>query len=122
MKSTKRIRTRIVNIVHRPKFILGDITAGIKEGERSYACCPYDNLKNEVEWTKLTGYMYGWKINSRCPHLVDFSRSGLSFYKDDSVLRTNEDEYINRFGRDITKTYKYWYFYPFTQKQCAPVV
>lgn len=42
----------------------------------------------------------------------------IAFYKNESDVRREENEYTSFFKPDIVAIYRYWYNYPFTQEKC----
>lgn len=92
----------------------------LPEGTIGHACCPYCRSKIIVEWKIPSLLSFGWQIKTRCPHMRGEGRGGraIAFYKNESDVRREENEYTSFFKPDIVAIYRYWYNYPFTQEKC----
>lgn len=89
-------------------------------GQRRYVCCPYCNSKITVEWKYTNPFTFGWMILTRCPHLRNFGRGSgaIAFYKNPMDIKKEEQGYLQQFGNEVAKIYRYWYFYQNTTEKC----
>lgn len=106
-------------IVRFPKlpYIIGEKRNYV--GTVKHICCPYCKSKIVLIWEYIGSATFGWRIFTKCPHLLDERNHGIAFYKNKEDVEREKEEYLQRFGSDAVKIYRYWYFYPNTKEKCG---